>query len=164
MREAVTAKDIIKGAAIGGAFMVPVAGIPLAVYLAKKFYGSRPTPDQVREIEKQLTMKKSSFKEWLNINEMAAFSFPFKLKIKGQEYDLVDMKFEDEPKTIDRNGRVMNQGSKFFAKVPDSNEYIAYDGKGYSQVLVASELAGLIDKGYEKLPDDWHLKAKFIAN
>jgi len=160
--EAITAKDILKGAAIGGAFMVPVAGIPLALYLARKFYGSRATPEQVKEIEKQLGEKKASFKEWLRIDEMASFSFPFKIEIKGKEYSLVDMKFENEPKTYDRDGHVMNQGSKFLAKIPDSNEYIVYDGKGYSKVLLPSEVKGLHQQGYELIPEDWYKKATFV--
>jgi len=52
--EATTAKDVLKGAAIGGAFMVPLAGLPLALYLAKKFYGKKATPEQVKKIEDQL--------------------------------------------------------------------------------------------------------------
>jgi len=57
--EAITAKDILKGAAIGGAFMVPIAGIPLALYLAKRFYGKNATPEQVKEIEKQLGSRRT---------------------------------------------------------------------------------------------------------
>ena len=67
MKEAITAKDVLKGAAIGGAFMVPVAGLPLALYLARKFYGKKATPEQVKDIENKLgTPKKTeNFKHWL---------------------------------------------------------------------------------------------------
>jgi hypothetical protein len=71
MKEAITAKDVLKGAAIGGAFMVPIAGLPLALYLARKFYGKRATPEQVKEIERQLGVKKESFKGWLGFVEKA---------------------------------------------------------------------------------------------
>jgi hypothetical protein len=73
--EAITAKDILKGAAIGGAFMVPLAGVPLALYLAKKLYGKKATPEQVKEIEDQLGEPKKEevkegFKNFLEIQEM----------------------------------------------------------------------------------------------
>lgn len=71
--EAITAKDILKGAAIGGAFMVPLAGLPLAIYLAKKFYGKKATPEKIKEIEKHLEQQKESvkegFKNFLKIQE-----------------------------------------------------------------------------------------------
>ena len=78
MKESITAKDILKGAAIGGAFMVPIAGLPLALYLARRLYGKRATPEQIREIEKQLGEKKDSFKEWLKIDEMPVSLFLLK--------------------------------------------------------------------------------------
>jgi hypothetical protein len=58
------AKRIMKGAAVGAAFMVPVAGIPLALLVAKRLYGN-PTPEQVKEIEEKL----GKFKEWLELDE-----------------------------------------------------------------------------------------------
>lgn len=95
--------------------------------------------------------------------EMASFSLPRKTSISGEEYNAVDMQFEIEPKTIDRNGNVMNQGSKFFAKLPDSENYIVYDGRGYSQFSSPNKEEILIKQGYERIPDDWHKKAVFIS-
>lgn len=160
--ESITTKDILKGAAIGGAFMVPVAGIPLALYLARRLYGKAATPEQVKEIEKQLGSKNEnySFKDFFN--EMASFSLPSRIKINGKEHSLVDMQFELEPKTLDRNGRVMNQGSKFFAKIPESDRYLVYDGKGYSTTYSPSKIELLSKMGYEAVPDDWYKKARFV--
>lgn len=101
-----------------------------------------------------------SFKEFFQ--EMASFSLPRKINVGGNEYSGIDMQFEIEPKTLDRNGNVMNQGSKFFAKLPDSNNYLVYDGHGYSQFSSPSKEDILIKMGYEKVPDGWHNKAVFI--
>jgi hypothetical protein len=101
-----------------------------------------------------------SFKKFFQ--EMASFSLPRKISIAGGEYSAIDMQFEIPPKTLDRNGNVMNQGSKFFAKIPDSENYIVYDGKGYSQFSSPNKEVILIKQGYEKVPDDWHKKAVFI--
>lgn len=95
--------------------------------------------------------------------EMASFSLPRTIKIKGDNYNGIDMMFEKEPKTLDRSGRIMNQGSKFFAKLPDQNRYIVYDGKGFAQFSSPNKIEILSKLGYEQIPDDWHLKANFIA-
>lgn len=93
---------------------------------------------------------------------MASFTLPKKISVFGKEYDAVDMQFEKEPKTLDKNGHVMNQGSKFFAKLPDSNNYIVYDGKGYSQFSSPNKVEILLKLGYEEVPEGWHKKAAFI--
>lgn len=94
--------------------------------------------------------------------EMASFSLPNKIIIGDKEYDAIDMKFEDEPKTLDRYGHVMNQGSKFFAKLPNKNRYIVYDGEGYSQFFSPNKIEILLKLGYEEVPDNWYEKAIFI--
>jgi hypothetical protein len=106
-----------------------------------------------------------SFADWLktkNLFEMASFSLPYKIEIKGKEYSLVDMQFELEPKTLDQNGNVMNQGSKFIARLPDSKKYLVYNGEGYSDILSAQDATSLYKIGYQKIPDNWHKKARFI--
>ena len=52
--ESLGIKDVLKGAAVGGAFMVPVAGIPLAVYLARRLYGEKASPEQIRALWERL--------------------------------------------------------------------------------------------------------------
>lgn len=63
------AKRLMKGAAVGAAFMVPVAGIPLALLVARRLYGNNPTPEQVKDVEAKLASK-VEFKEWLIFNEL----------------------------------------------------------------------------------------------
>jgi hypothetical protein len=70
----VTVNDILKGLVVGGVFMAPVVGLPLAVLLARRLYGKRATPEQVRSIEKQIgTIRvgdvKEGFKSFLKIQE-----------------------------------------------------------------------------------------------
>ena len=73
------------------------------------------------------------------------------------------MMFEKEPTTYNKDGKVMNQGSKFIARVPDAGEYLAYNGGG-DAFFVDSEKAEelLKDEGYEEIPDTWWKKARFI--
>jgi hypothetical protein len=94
--------------------------------------------------------------------EMASFSLPRKIEILGKEYEAIDMQFEKEPKTLDKQGNVMNQGSKFFAKLPNSDKYIVYDGEGYSQFSSPNKIEVLVKLGYEQIPEDWYKKALFI--
>lgn len=102
-----------------------------------------------------------TFKEYI---EMASFSLPRKISIFGKEFNAIDMQFEKEPKTLDKNGHVMNQGSKFFAKLPDSNNYIVYDGKGYSQFSSPNKIDILLKLGFYEDPEDWYKKADFILD
>lgn len=107
-------------------------------------------------------LKKEKFDTWKNLFEMASFSLPHSIEIKGKKYSLVDMQFELEPKTLDSDGNVMNQGSKFVAKIPGSSNYIAYDGEGYSDILSQQEVVRLYEIGYRRIPDNWYKKARFI--
>lgn len=101
-----------------------------------------------------------NFKQFFR--EMASFSLPRKININGKDYVGIDMMFEKEPKTLDKNGKVMNQGSKFFAKLPDQEKYVVYDGKGYSQFSSPKKIEIFTKLGYEKVPDNWHEKANMI--
>jgi len=94
--------------------------------------------------------------------EMASFSLPRKIELFGKDYSAIDMKFEIPPKTLDRNGMVMNQGSKFFARIPHTDKYIVYDGAGYTQFSSPNKEDILLRLGYERVPDDWYKKADFI--
>lgn len=107
-------------------------------------------------------LKKEHFDSWKDLFEMASFSLPHSINIKGKEYSLVDMQFELEPKTLDLNGNVMNQGSKFFAKIPDSSEYLVYNGEGYSDIVNVQDAMRLQELGYQRIPDNWYRKARFI--
>jgi len=98
-----------------------------------------------------------------NFFEMASFTLPEVINFDGNKVGSVDMQFELPPKTIDKNGRVMNQGSKFIAKMPNSNSYLAYDGKGYSYFINKKDAVDLlISHEYEKIPNNWWEKAIFI--
>lgn len=67
----------LKALAVGGAFMVPVAGLPLAILVAKKLYGKNFDFDKVREIMSNLIsmgkvkQEQITFKDWLLIIESA---------------------------------------------------------------------------------------------
>jgi hypothetical protein len=97
-----------------------------------------------------------------NFLEMASFTLPHFINLDGEKINAIDMQFELSPKTINKNGKTMNQGSKFIAKMPNSNNYLAYDGKGYSFFTNKDEIIELLVQGYEKIPNDWWQKARFI--
>lgn len=99
------------------------------------------------------------FKKWF---EMASFTLPVPLKIKNKKIHAIDMQFELDPVTLNKNGRVMNQGSKFLAKIPDSNNFIGYDGDGYSFLVSKDKALKLMALDYEKIPNDWYFKARFL--
>lgn len=101
------------------------------------------------------------FREYL---EMASFILPHKLRIGDSVVSAVDMQFEKHPATINSDGRVMNQGSKFIAKVPQSPDYLSYDGQGSSEFVKKDNLIDYIKKGFHKIPDNWWKKANFITN
>ena len=93
---------------------------------------------------------------------MASFTLPDNLSIKGKEVSAIDMQFEKIPKTFNKEGIVMNQGSKFVAQIPNSNHFISYDGHGRSEFISELKAQELIDQGYEKLPDNWWEKANLL--
>jgi hypothetical protein len=94
--------------------------------------------------------------------EMASFTLPHSINIDGEKVQAIDMQFELSPKTLDKNGKVMNQGSKFIAKMPNSSDYLVYNGEGYSIFADRDNLYNLLEKGYELIPKDWWKKARFI--
>lgn len=113
-----------------------------------------------------------TFKEWLQ-REMASFMLPdtVKVKVPTREGDdimvAVDMYFERPPRDIDKvSGTVMNQGSKFVAKVPFGNAYFVYNGlDGPEHRLVSRRDAEELSKGeHNLLPDDWWKKAMIIGS
>jgi len=112
-----------------------------------------------------------NFKQWLK-NEMASFMLPETVKIMVPIHDdinqviAVDMLFEKPPKDIDKvSDTVMNQGSKFVAKVPFGNKYFAYNGlDGVLNHLISKEEAEELSRGeYNFLPNDWWKKAMLIG-
>lgn len=113
-----------------------------------------------------------NFKEWLK-KEMASFMIPDNLHLTvpiGDNLEKVigvDMFFEKEPKTIDKfNNTVMNQGSKFIAKVPHGNKYFVYNGlDGISDRLISKEEAKELEQGeYNLLDNNWWKKAMVIGS
>lgn len=98
-----------------------------------------------------------------NFIEMASFTLPKLIKINDKNYSAIDMMFEKEPTTYNKDGRVMNQGSKFVARVPEASEYLAYNGGGEASFVSSSKAKELIEEeGYEEIPDTWWKKARFI--
>lgn len=98
-----------------------------------------------------------------NFIEMASFTLPKLIKIDDKRYAAIDMMFEKKPTTYNKDGKVMNQGSKFVAKIPDSGEYLVYDGEGEAFFASSSKAKKLINqKEYEEIPDTWWKKARFI--
>lgn len=100
-----------------------------------------------------------NFKQYV---EMASFTLPQPIELNGRLADAVDMQFELHPKTKDQNGKIMNQGSKFVAKMPNSKLYLAYDGEGYSFFANQDEIFELLASNYSKIPNDWWKKARFV--
>jgi len=70
-------QNALKALAVGGAFMVPIAGFPLAALVAKKLYGDKVSFEKIKEVLSQLIqMKKAqheqiSFKDWVRYSEMS---------------------------------------------------------------------------------------------
>jgi predicted kinase len=68
-------QNALKVLAVGGAFMVPIAGFPLAAMVAKKLYGDKVSFEKIKEVLSQLVqMKKTqheqiSFKDWMQYSE-----------------------------------------------------------------------------------------------
>lgn len=113
-----------------------------------------------------------NFKEWLK-KEMASFMVPDSLHLTvpiGDNLEKVigvDMFFEKDPKTIDKfSNTVMNQGSKFIAKVPHGNKYFVYNGiDGISDHLISKDEAEELEQGeYNLLDDNWWKKAMVIGS
>ena len=115
----------------------------------------------------------TDFKEWLK-KEMASFMIPNSLQITvpiGDNIEKVigvDMLFEKDPKTIDKfsfRKNVMNQGSKFIAKVPYGSKYFVYNGfNGISDHLISKEKAKELEQEYNILDDNWWKKAMVIGS
>ncbi len=95
---------------------------------------------------------------------MASFTLPHPIVIDGEYVTAIDMQFEKYPRTINDSGRVMNQGSKFVAKIPDSSDYIVYDGAGNSNFINKENIIEYITKGFSKIGSDWWKKAFFVKD
>lgn len=111
------------------------------------------------------------FKDWLQ-KEMASFMLPDTFQIMVPSHDdmeqaiAVDMLFEKQPQNIDKvSDTVMNQGSKFVAKVPFGNKYFVYNGlAGVSDKLISKQEAEILAlKDHNMLPEDWYKKAMLIG-
>jgi hypothetical protein len=99
------------------------------------------------------------FKQFL---EMASFTLPHPVKIKDQIVAAVDMQFEKSPPTINQSGRVMNQGSNFIARIPNTSIYLAYDGAGHAKFISKDKIAEYLAAGFQQINDDWWEKAFFV--
>lgn len=96
--------------------------------------------------------------------EMASFTLPHPIKIGDDYVTAVDMQFEKDPPTINDFGRVMNQGSKFVAKIPNSSDYLVYDGAGGSDVINKKNIFDYIETGFSRIGRDWWKKAFFVKD
>ena len=112
------------------------------------------------------------FKEWL-LKEMAHFTVPNNLNVqiphnnKLEKVIAFDMRFELPPAVLDKNsGKVMNQGSKFIAKIPLTSYYLVYNGlEGILPKLVnKNKIKDLIEAGYNLLDNNWWRRALKIGN
>ena len=132
------------------------------------------------------------FAKWLNIQEMANFTVPdeadFKMPCNKKEKDfgckvgMIDMRFEDNPKTLDDNEKVLNNGSYFIAKIPMMNnlggtgQYLVYSGmkdnprlennpltlKKLQEPRQEKWLDGVKTVRHIMLPDNWWEKALML--
>ncbi len=100
-----------------------------------------------------------NFKQYF---EMASFTLPHPIKVNGEHIDAIDMQFEIYPPTKNKEGKTMNQGSRFIARLPGKNKYIAYDGKGTSQFINKSDLPEFMMNSYEIIPNNWWYKARML--
>jgi hypothetical protein len=94
--------------------------------------------------------------------EMASFTLPRKIHIKDADVNAIDMQFELGRPTVNKYGKVMNQGSKFLAKIPDSEMYLTYDPDSGANFINTNDVEYFLQNGYEEIPDDWWKKARFI--
>lgn len=73
-------QNALKALAVAGAFMVPLAGFPLAALVAKKLYGDKVSFEKIKEVLSQLIQMKQvqqeqvSFKDWLLYSEVGTMS------------------------------------------------------------------------------------------
>lgn len=73
-------QNALKALAVAGAFMVPLAGLPLAAMVAKKLYGDKVSFDKIKEVLSQLVQMKKvqheqvSFKDWIVYSEVGTMS------------------------------------------------------------------------------------------
>jgi len=95
---------------------------------------------------------------------MASFTLPHPIKIDGEYVTAIDMQFEKLPRTRNDSGKVMNQGSKFVAKIPNSSDYIVYDGAGNSDFVSENDIIRYTEEGFSKIVGEWWKKAFFIKD
>jgi hypothetical protein len=93
----------------------------------------------------------NSFKTWLKLSEMAYAVLPNTKLDNNVELDYIDFRFEDYPEDTDKAREVKTKVSAlsypFYAKFPQTNTYLHYDGKEFS-------LSNKPGKGIP-LPDSW---------
>lgn len=100
--------------------------------------------------------------DFRNFFEMASFTLPYPIVVDGEVVDAVDMQFEKYPPTLNDSGRVMNQGSRFVARLPDGSAYLVYDGSGGASFV--SDISDYIRLGFERVVGNWWKKAFFIKS
>ena len=106
------------------------------------------------------------FKKWFS--EMAHVIVPSNVNLQepcaaGQcRIGMMDMKFEEPPQVRDSNGRVLNQGSKFVFKQPDSELFGVVDQGQMLPQLVNKQAAidFVQNQGYVWVPDNWWKRAQ----
>lgn len=91
------------------------------------------------------------FKQWL-IREMSTFSLPKGMKTANGTIDAIDLRFEDYPKNTEEEKdfvrRLLNPlPPPYFAKFPNSNRYLVFNGKEYQITLSPPN-----DEEYIELP------------
>lgn len=123
-----------------------------------------------------------SFGAWRRLTEMASFSMrktfhiPCKflvmygLPCEEKEVKAIDMRFED-PNAYPAPFNRLNQGSKFAARLPGTNDYLIYHGGDAEILSGADALAkgylpgkGEIQsaEGYLLVPNDWAVHAQLL--
>ena len=120
------------------------------------------------------------FKNWLRLNEMPHFSVHGNLSIPcnalihfgmtlpcvpDKKIGMIDMRFEFYPKGGFDWTKLAGFGGKWIAKIPESTQYLVYDGE--AKLMFANEAMkqGFLsqaqqpgsqsEKGYVLLPEDW---------
>lgn len=113
-----------------------------------------------------------NFTKWLLIQEMASFSIPpgvdFEIPCNhtepfGCRVGGIDMRFEDPPRTTDKNGKMLSQWSSFIGKIPKQNSWLIYSGGDPYLESNPQKIEQLKDSDYTLLPDDWWVKAEVLG-
>jgi len=135
-------QNVLKALAVAGAFMVPLAGFPLAALVAKKLYGDSVSFEKVKEVLSQLIQMKKvkqeevSFKDWLVFSEMINVQSPLNL-LKNREETLVAFGLMEGDLVAKRKGKyTIDDAIEWLKGNPEDGNYVIYGDGGTNRYFV----------------------------